>query len=171
MKSWTRVCVEAVAVVAASSVLAAVANTVREDGIPWRMPFPPEYQCPSLVAPGTPISVEQALEVFGRDDIAWIDARKPEAFSTGHVPGAMNVPYSFIEPVPDGAITRLRPYETVVVYGNTAGEERSRRLAGELTLAGVEGATYLEGGLLEWIRAGGPFEGEPPGAPDPLLGD
>ncbi len=166
---WPRVLGQTLVVLAASTVLAAIVNQVRDDGIPWRMPFPPEYQCPSLVAPGTPISVAQALEVFGRDDIAWVDARSPEAFARGHVPGAMNIPYSFIEPVPDEAVQRLRPYETVIVYCNTEGNERSERMAGELTLAGAEGVTYLEGGLLEWLKAGGAFEGERPQTLDPLF--
>ncbi len=171
MKGWIRTSLEALAIVLVAGLLAAGTNALRSDGIPWRMPFPPEYACPSLVAPGTPISVDKALEVFGRADIAWIDARKHDAFARGHIPGALSVPYSFIEPVPDEVVTRLRPFETVIVYDNTEDAARSQRMAGELALAGVDGAIYLEGGALAWVEAGGPYEGEKPTKYTPLLGN
>ena len=100
-----------------------------------------------------------------------MDARKRAAFDAGHIPGAFSIPYSFIEPVPDDAVARLRPYDTVIVYDNTVDSERSRRMAGELTLSGVDGATYLEGGVQAWVAAGGPYEGEPPTGYTPLLGN
>ena len=152
-----------------SLIVAMIINTVRSDTLPLVMPFPPEYQCPSIVKTGAPVKVEMALDVFGRADIAFVDARSKEKFEKGHIKNAVHIPYSFIEPIPKQAVTDLRPYETVIVYCNTKGAERSRMMAGELARAGVEGVAFLEDGFLNWVKNNGEFIGAKPDAYEEIM--
>lgn len=156
-------------VAGASAIVAMTVNRYRADGLPHVMPFPPEYQCPALAGPGKAVELKTALEVYGRADIVFIDARERPSFEKGRIAGARSIPYSFLEPIPPAEIKNLRPFETVIVYCNTPDAERSKAMAGELVAAGVEGATYLEGGLLKWARAGGAVEGQAPQEYEKLL--
>lgn len=147
-----------------SAALALLVNGVRKGGIPLVTPFPPEYQCPSRMTEGRSMPVNEALKQHGREGAAFVDARAKASYDTGHIQDAISLPYSFLDPVPPEAVDRLSKYRWIVVYCNSEGEERSRLMAGELSEAGLHEVSYLEGGFLDWIKAGGPYTGQkPPG--------
>lgn len=108
------------------------------------------------------MQAKEALEQYGLPGVMFVDARSEEAFDKGHIKGAMNVPYSFLEAVPREAVERLRRYKMVIVYCNTENIERSKLMAGELSEAGLKDTSYLDSGLLGWIKAGGPYTGQKP---------
>lgn len=162
MRDVIKICGQALSVLLISVALAFAVNAIRKQSLPLVMPFPPEYQCPSLVQYGVPVKVEQALSMFARPDAAFVDARPQEDFEKGHIEGATNIPYSFIEPITKDTLFQLRRFRAVIVYCNTKDTEKSMLMAGELSKAGVDGAVYLEGGFLEWVQAGGKYQGQRP---------
>jgi rhodanese-related sulfurtransferase len=144
--------------------LAFAVNALRSQGLALVVPFPPEYQCPSLSSAGHPLKVAQALKSNspGKEDAVFVDARPRELFEIGHIEGAIDIPYSFIEPTPKEIIHRLKRFRTVIIYCNSKDSEKSKLMAGELSQAGVEGVFYLEGGFLEWVKEGGKYTGQKP---------
>jgi rhodanese-related sulfurtransferase len=162
MRELYRIAFQAFAVIAFSAGLALFVNAGRDNRLPLIMPFPPEYRCSSPGGTASPIETASALKAIGKGDTIFVDARSEEEFARGHIEKAVNIPYLFVEPISGEVISSLRKYERVIVYCNTKGAELSRLMAGELSHVGVKGAGYLEGGCLEWVRAGGNYTGQRP---------
>lgn len=93
-----------------------------------------------------------------------VDCRSPEAFASGHIPGAVNVPYDELEGVLEADVARLRGSPAVVVYCDGWEDEQdpefryanppSSLLADELKSRGISRASFLEGGLRAWLETG-----------------
>jgi rhodanese-related sulfurtransferase len=164
MKQTASTFIHALIVLVFSVSLAFVVNALRSDGIPPVMPFPPEYQCPSFVESGQPLSVKQALNLraLNPSSVIFVDARPPELFDAGHIEGAVSIPYSFLDPVSSKNVQKLKRYGNVIIYCNNRDAEMSGLMAGELSRQGLEGVVYLEGGFLEWVKQGGPYAGQRP---------
>ena len=163
MKKTGRIIVQIVVVIAFSSALGFLVNGVRKDGLPLVMPFPPEYRCPDQRGEGRAMPVKEALRQQGREGTAVVDARSKESYEKGHIKGAINLPYSFLDAVPEEAIEALKKERVIIVYCNSESPERSKLMAGELSEAGLENVSYLAGGFLGWVKAGGPYTGQRPG--------
>jgi rhodanese-related sulfurtransferase len=162
MNQAGRIILQIAVVTALSTVLALIVNGIRVERLPLVMPFPPEYQCPSQTIEGPATEVEEALSYYWHEQTLFVDARSRESFEKGHVEGAISLPYSFLDPVPAEAVDRLRKHKTIIVYCNSERAERSRLMAGELSDAGLKGVSYLEGGLLAWVKARGSYTGQKP---------
>ena len=157
-----KICGQALSILILSMGLAFSVNALRQQPLSLVMPFPPEYQCSSVPQSGVPVRVERALTMFGRSDVAFVDARPSPAFERGHIEHAGNIPYSFINPIGEETVRELKRFKAVIVYCNGKDAQVSATMAGELAQEGVQGVTYLEGGFLEWVKAGGRFLGERP---------
>jgi rhodanese-related sulfurtransferase len=162
MNELKKIAAQMAAVLLFSASLAFITNAARDDRLPLIMPFPPTYQCPSYEKPGLPMDVLEALKLFGKPGIVFIDARTREAFQEGHIEGARHIPYSFVEPLSKESLDTLRAYESVIVYCNREDSEASKLMAGELAQAGLKGAAYLEKGFAGWVKAGGRYTGKAP---------
>ena len=162
MREVYKIAFQVVAVIAFSAVIAVIVNGAREVSLPLIMPFQPEYHCSSGMEAGPVLTPEAALASFGKAGAVFVDARAGEDYGKGHIQGAVNIPYSFLEPLPEDAMNRLKTYRIVVVYCDTREGQRSKLMAGEIYRSGIKGAFYLEGGLLAWTRAGGSVTGQPP---------
>ena len=79
-----------------------------------------------------------------------IDVRSRGEFAAGHVPGAVNVPFTSVLVGSDGV--RVPTSQALVVY---CGHGPRAWLAGEvLRWRGYERVTYLRGHMAAWRRAG-----------------
>ena len=163
MYELRKIAAQAAALLVFSASVAFVTNAVRDDRLPFVMPFPPIYQCPSLERPGDPVSVEQALAFFGKPGTGFVDARRTGAFQQGHIEGARHIPYSFVEPLSKETLDSLRGYSSIIVYCNREDSEASKLMAGEIAQAGIQGVVYLEKGFAGWVKNGGRYTG---GAPE-----
>ena len=97
------------------------------------------------------ISPAELLDRIARGDApAVIDVRSPGEFAEGHVPGAVNIPFTSVLA---GADTlRAQKSRTVVVY---CGHGPRAWLAGQaLRWRGYARVTYLRGHMAAWRRAG-----------------
>ena len=82
-----------------------------------------------------------------------IDVRTPDEYASGHIPGAVNIPF-------DQVAQRIGELETpqgVVLYCMIG--PRARKGESALLAAGYEKVFHLEGGLAAWQAAGLPVEG------------
>ena len=128
-------------------------------------------------------------ELQGLDDVVIVDARSPEEYAAGHIPGAINLPgeslrtpkadpgegdsqYLFAGANGSVDVARyerllgeagLTPEADVVVYGNHAGQADGSVAAMLLDALGHRGSVrFLDGvGLSEWRDAGLPVETTP----------
>lgn len=86
----------------------------------------------------------------GVDGFIVIDARKPEAFTRGHIPGAINIPHRTMSPETTAHLDRSK---VVVVYCDGIGCNASIKGAYRMTQLGFR-AKELLGGMEWWERDG-----------------
>ncbi len=91
------------------------------------------------------VDAQQFSEVIANQDVQLVDARTPEEFSEGHIPGAviMDVKSDNF----DAQIATLNPARPVAVYCRSG--RRSKLAAERMTNAGLQ-VTELAEGILSW---------------------
>ena len=103
-----------------------------------------------------PDSVATMLE---RGEVFVVDARPPEAFQRGHVPGAMNLPAAEAAVILEMESVGVGPGQKIVTYcdGTTNGssDELGRLLRDK---AGCDDVQVLDGGWPAWVDGGHPVE-------------
>ena len=83
-----------------------------------------------------------------------LDARTPETFAKGHVPGAINIPHRTI----DASTTAALPRDKVIVtYCDGVFRNASTHAAAKLTALGFKVEEMLDG-MSGWRREGYPVE-------------
>ena len=89
------------------------------------------------------------------ENVVVIDARSPEAYATGHIPGAVNIPHRMMGSETTSSIEKSA---LVVVYCDGIGCNASTKGALKMTKLGFK-VKELIGGLDWWKRDGHPTEG------------
>ena len=88
------------------------------------------------------------------DAAVFIDARSPEEFAAGHIPGAVSLPFDLVYEDP----TLLEQLETgdrpIVTYCDGSECDLAENLAFVLIDAGHRKVLVYEGGTLAWTAAG-----------------
>jgi len=105
--------------------------------------------------------LEEVVELLADGALA-IDARLPEQFAQGHLPGAYNLPLGEVETVLAPFAEQVAPSRKLVVYCNGYGCPDSFDLASLLIREGFAGARVFEGGFPAWQAAGLPIQKEEP---------
>jgi len=106
---------------------------------------------PSLVS----ISQEALLErqQKGDEKTAYVlDVRSPEEYASGHVPGAVNIPYDQVA----SRIAEVPKDKDVVLYCKSG--RRAGIAAEVLASQGYERLQHLEGDIVAWVGKGRPVE-------------
>jgi len=81
---------------------------------------------------------------------AILDVRSPAEFAAGHVPGAINVPFTSV--LAGSPVVQARPSEPLVVYCGHG--PRAWMAAAALRRRGYARVVYLRGHMAAWRRAG-----------------
>lgn len=140
---------DAVIVVALSAVLAISVNLAREDGIPLvaRSPYRIFVPCPE--PSGEVFPIDPAEVRWGGERELIIDARTASEYEQWHAPGARNVPFDFLDPVPDDQIEALIATRSsrVVVYGDGRNPDTGEELASELSGRGMLNVHFVPDGV------------------------
>jgi rhodanese-related sulfurtransferase len=112
---------------------------------------------PALV----PISQEALLERQQKGDETTyvLDVRSPEEYASGHVPGAVNIPYDQIAT----RIAEVPKDKDVVLYCKSG--RRAGIAAEVLAGQGYDRLQHLEGDIVAWVNQGRPIETENEPAP------
>lgn len=88
-----------------------------------------------------------------------VDALGPEHYASSHLPGAINLPYEFV----DEAEKVLPDKEAeTIVYCMNLGCSASGEEARELVEMGYTNVRHYAEGKQDWMRAGLPVEGKRP---------
>jgi rhodanese-related sulfurtransferase len=105
---------------------------------------------PALV----PISQEALLErqQKGDETLYVLDVRSPEEYASGHVPGAINIPYDQIA----SRMAEVPKDQDVVLYCKSG--RRAGIAAEVLAGQGYERLQHLEGDIVAWVEKGRPLE-------------
>ncbi len=105
---------------------------------------------PALVS----ISQEALLERQQKDDETTyvLDVRSPEEYASGHVPGAVNIPYDQIA----SRIAEVPKDKDVVLYCKSG--RRAGIAAEVLAGQGYTRLQHLEGDIVAWVDKGRPVE-------------
>lgn len=83
-----------------------------------------------------------------------LDARTPEEFAAGHVPGAVNIPYTYLP----ASISTLKDAadKDIVIYCQTG--VRAERAASRLRENGFTRLLHLDGDMKQWREKNLPLE-------------
>ena len=102
--------------------------------------------------PFSRITVAEANEMMGRDDVVVIDVRESHEYSNGHVPNAKLIPVNSIY-----ARREELPSDKDIILVCAVGQRSA--LASEMAAAaGLTRLFNLEGGTDAWVKAGMPVE-------------
>jgi 3-mercaptopyruvate sulfurtransferase SseA len=111
-----------------------------------------------IYPPPTP---EQAAAAIGRQEVVAalrqgvtiVDARSPDHFADGHIPGAINIPYND----PFGYLPALQeralPEDLVIVYCGGDPCDESQMVFDLLKQVGYQNVRIYFGGWLDWTEA------------------
>jgi rhodanese-related sulfurtransferase len=102
----------------------------------------------------------------GAQGIVVVDARSPEAYRQGHVPGAVNLPHAQID---EHAVALLPPGRTAVTYCAGPGCNASTKAAARLAALGVP-VKEMIGGMEWWLREGWTLSPSTADTPGPACG-
>jgi rhodanese-related sulfurtransferase len=92
------------------------------------------------------------MDKLGKEEIV-LDVRTPEEYSTGHVPGSLNIPVDQLE----GRTDELKKYSKIFVHCKMGG--RAEKASALLESWGVDKRVWIAGsGMQAWIEEGFPVE-------------
>lgn len=122
------------------------------------------------------VSAQELADHLGEADIQILDARPPERYAAGHIPGALNLPVAEITRTIDGVPGMLAPIKEVqealgrrgvtgdirvVIYDDFSGDQATR-LFWALDYLGHPQVSVLQGGFALWQQEGRPIARELP---------
>ncbi|MEE4272009.1 MAG: rhodanese-like domain-containing protein [Thermoanaerobaculales bacterium] len=152
VSGWRRSLVEAVVLTIFSVVVGLAINAARPHGLPLIASTPYEILVP-CPEPGGPVERVTADDpgLFSPRTFL-VDARGPADFAAGHLPGAVNLCYDWLDPVPEADLLALASEiaasgaTRVVVYGDGGRPDSGEHLGREISGRGIKNVSFLEGG-------------------------
>lgn len=158
-----------------ASVLAVGRNTVAPGKIAWVGQWGKSVVMegdsiirPASADPDDPpfLTFAQAKEMFeDKDNVLFVDARYPEDFEMGHIPGSVLLPFEMFDDYWAGVEPRLPEDKKIVTYCSGEDCELSLFLARVLRDKGYTQLFIFYGGALKWQENGMPLDKSP--APPP----
>jgi rhodanese-related sulfurtransferase len=106
------------------------------------------------------VSVTEAKDLLGRDDVIFVDVRDAAERASGAIPGSIHAARGFLEFIadPEGPFHNeaLVSGKRLILYCATGG--RSALASKTLVDMGIPNVTNLAGGFKAWTEAGGASE-------------
>ncbi|MBM3464948.1 MAG: hypothetical protein FJX76_22850 [Armatimonadetes bacterium] len=142
----------AVALVLLATTMGVILNRASTDPVGLLTPFRPRL--PARVGE---IDAPTARR-FALLGALFVDAREPEAYRAGHIPGALNLPAEQVEdrPVAGDLLARIREARMVVIYCDGPECLASFHVARRLRVLGLENLWLMPVGWPGWEAAGNP---------------
>lgn len=95
---------------------------------------------------GKSIDSQQLVQLMNRENAVVLDVRDSGEYSQGHVPGALNIPYTAL----DSRVRELDQYKETPVVVTCKMGQHSSIATNILRKAGFTNVAKLRGGLTEW---------------------
>lgn len=151
---WTTVFRDAAIVVALSAAVAVTTNKLRSSGIPLVATQEYEVLVPCPEHEGKPARPLAPADVRpGEKGLLLVDARDAEAYRAWHAPGAISIPYDYLEPKPEEKRVLRSRARRVVVYGDGENPDSGEQLASAISGKGVKNVHFVRGGAPALRRA------------------
>ncbi len=150
---------ELVLLVLLSVLVGGAANLLRPQGLPFVTDWE-ATRTKALIKDTPSVNVQEALELWSKKEVIFLDARDSVSFSEGHIPGALNQPLDDVKS--DSTMLArvalaLPKDKLIVVYCSDVGCKMSAIMANMLKGEGLN-TTIFPAGLEGWFEAGGEVE-------------
>jgi len=130
--------------------------TPAQPNAPVSPPAPSPASAPIAAAPasGIYITTDQAKAIFEAQAAEWIDARNPDEFAAGSIPGAFHVPpVAFAGGQIPAVINIFSPAKQIVVYCGGGECDASNLVALRLQAMGFTNVVVYKDGFTGWTAA------------------
>jgi len=139
-------------------IVGAIFNGLRTDGLPWVGLWSSPSVAVQHLQGLEDVSLGKAWALYKSGQALFLDARDPEAFQKGHLPGAINISHgeaiAFSEEVRASAASGIH----IIAYCDGVGCSLSSELACALQEYGIPQVGVLINGWSLWLKAGFPVE-------------
>jgi len=151
---WTTVFRDAAIVVALSAAVALTTNKLRSSGIPLVAAQEYEVLVPCPEHEGKPAKPLTPGDVNPKEKgLLLVDAREAETYRAWHAPGAISIPYDYLEPKPEEKRVLRSRARRVIVYGDGENPDSGEQLANAISGKGVKNVHFVRGGAPALRRA------------------
>ena len=140
--------------IGAACLLGAAANAISPRGLSWSRPLGRGIAAQVTDAGMVPVALEDVRKMVAAKSVRLIDARKPELFAIGRLPGAVNLPWDPDAP-PRDVPAQDKP---LVLYCDNEFCEQSLHLGRWLRSKGVRNVAVFVDGYEAWWNARGPVD-------------
>lgn len=149
---------QAPALVVLAVLIGVTANHWRSDGIALVGNWSVEAHFSDATGESLVISLEQAGQLFEKENALFLDARPKSQFTQGHIKGALSLPWQEVDRYLTEITGRLETQKTIVTYCDGESCDLSHELALFLKEMGFENVRVLVNGWTVWQQAGLPTE-------------
>lgn len=140
-------------------VLALGVNRFRTDGIPLVVDWSSEARLKAATGDGMVIPLNEAVAFYDAREAVFVDARPPDIYAEGHIPGALNVPWQQVNDYLDTFFEKVTDTKAIVIaYCDGEACSLSEDLALMLSDMGYENVKVLINGWTVWTQNGYPTE-------------
>ena len=145
---------QSIGIIIISGALGIGVNAFRAEGIPLMERWQEKVLNEQLTGGLPAVSLKQIKEAYKSGAALLVDARDPEFFERGHIPGAVSLPVRDFDSVFPRLEEQLRAAPRVITYCDGASCEMSVELTEKLLFAGLEYIEIFTGGIQQWQGAG-----------------
>ena len=156
---------EALAIAAATTMVAVSVNALRPSGLPLvaHTPYQTLVPCPEPGGPAVAIGPDDPALASSRSFL--IDARTRDEYRARHLAPAVSVPFDWLDPLPEATLEELARAiagsraTRVVVYGDGGRPDSGEHLGREISGRGIKNVCFVRGGapaVLNAVDGGAP---------------
>ena len=163
-----RILRDAILIAAIAAALGLAVNGIRSfaalGGLPLDTPWPDNRQRVELEFPlsyeegDSLLTLEDAYNLYLDGEAIFLDARDPFEYEEGHIKGAVNLPFDWMEEYWEDVRPLLNPDKEIIAYCGGIDCELSLFLARDLKYQGFEKSYIFFRGWQIWNEAGLPVE-------------
>ncbi|MFO7840380.1 MAG: rhodanese-like domain-containing protein [Desulfosalsimonadaceae bacterium] len=133
-------------------------NALRSEQLPLYSREGMQSRADAAELPPFRISLERAIELYKQEKAVFVDARPKAAYNSGHIKGAISLPWQKAEEQFPKLLESVPMEKPVVTYCDGEACELSDMLAGFLEELGYKKAWSLHNGWSRWREKGMPAE-------------
>jgi len=141
------------------SIMAAwVVNVGRPEPMPWWGDYAAKKVEDTVRKGLAVIGPDEARAVLMNGKALFIDARDPDEFAAGHIPGAMNISADALMTGLEPVVTGLDKTKAMILYCGNLACSKSKDLAQGMKDLGFTNLAVMPEGMDGWRAVGGPVE-------------
>ena len=144
------------AIIGVAAIIGFGVNSIRDDGIMLYCQWPIESQADAATTNPMRVSLEKAVKLYKQQNAVFIDARPETAYQTGHIKGALSLPWARAEEMCFKILQDIPMDRPIVTYCDGEACELSDFLASFLKDLGYKNAKSLHNGWQRWQEKGLP---------------